>query len=88
MGYRIILAKDVVKTLDRLDRTTNERIKAKLRAIAEEPLDPRLSKTLKGIEGLRSSRVGGWRIIFTVDDETKAIYVLRISPRGQAYRDL
>jgi mRNA-degrading endonuclease RelE of RelBE toxin-antitoxin system len=30
--------------------------------------------------------VGGWRVIFTVDRETEAVFVLTIDTRGQVYK--
>jgi mRNA-degrading endonuclease RelE of RelBE toxin-antitoxin system len=31
-------------------------------------------------------RVGDWRVRFTFDDEQRVIVVLRVLPRGRAYR--
>lgn len=30
--------------------------------------------------------VGDWRILYTVDEEAQAVYVVAVRPRGQAYR--
>jgi len=54
--------------------------------LAEAPFDPHLSIPLKNSGGLRRSRVGGWRIIFTVDDGSKSIDVTTIERRGQVYQ--
>ncbi|MFN8525031.1 MAG: hypothetical protein U0821_18200 [Chloroflexota bacterium] len=32
-------------------------------------------------------RVGDWRVRFSVDDAARVVYVLRVLPRGRAYRD-
>jgi mRNA-degrading endonuclease RelE of RelBE toxin-antitoxin system len=32
-------------------------------------------------------RVGDWRVRFDRDDEAQAIVVLRVLPRGRAYRE-
>ena len=32
-------------------------------------------------------RVGDWRVRFTFDEEQRLIVVLRVLPRGRAYRD-
>ena len=52
----------------------------------EDPFDPRLSAPLTEREGLRKSRVGGWRILFTADRATKVMYVLTVDTRGQVYK--
>jgi mRNA-degrading endonuclease RelE of RelBE toxin-antitoxin system len=36
--------------------------------------------------GIRKSRIGGWRILFCVDREAKAIYILTVDTRGQVYK--
>ncbi len=88
MSYCISLADEAAKNLDRLDRTTERRIRAKIRELAENPYDPRISKQLANLEGLRSSRVGRWRILYTVNETSRRLYVSAIRSRGHAYRGL
>ena len=42
-------------------------------------------RRLTGQDSLRL-RVGEWRVIFAYDAENRAIIVLRVLPRGRAYR--
>jgi mRNA interferase RelE/StbE len=86
LNYRIDVAHEAEKVLDRLDRPTERRIRQRIVLLAEDPFDPRLSATLTEREGLRKSRVGGWRILFTVDRTTKVMYVLTVDTRGQVYK--
>lgn len=86
MSYRAALSHEAEKTLDRLDRSTYERIEKRILELQSSPLDLRISKQLKEADGLRSSRVGGWRILYTVAAETKTMYIVAIRPRGQAYK--
>ena len=86
MTYRIDVAHEAEKVLDRLDRQMEHRIRQRLLALAENPFDPRLSAELTERHGLRKSRVGGWRILFSVDREQKVVYVLTVATRGQVYR--
>lgn len=58
----------------------------RLYRIAEAPHDPRLSSPLTAKGGLRKSRVGGWRIIFSVQDEIEVVAVVTIDRRGQVYQ--
>jgi mRNA-degrading endonuclease RelE of RelBE toxin-antitoxin system len=37
-------------------------------------------------EGMRKSRVGAWRLLFTVNREAKRIYILTLDTRGQVYK--
>jgi mRNA interferase RelE/StbE len=84
--YQVSLAHEAEKVLDRLDAPTQRRIRHRLVQLAEDPSDPRLSAPLVDRAGVRKSRVGGWRILFTLDRETKVIYVLTVDTRGQVYK--
>ncbi|HXB67854.1 MAG TPA: type II toxin-antitoxin system RelE/ParE family toxin [Candidatus Acidoferrales bacterium] len=86
MNYRVSVGREAEKVLDRLDRPTEFRIRHRLVQLAEDPFDPRLSGPLAERAGVRKSRVGGWRILFTVDREAKLIYVLTVDTRGQVYK--
>jgi mRNA interferase RelE/StbE len=75
------------KTLARLDQTTRQRIDARVGELEANPYDPRLSKHLEGpFAGIRSSRVGDWRILYTVENQARTLYVIDVRPRGGAYR--
>jgi mRNA interferase RelE/StbE len=86
--YEISLSRRAEKDLDGLGRDTRERMLRRLDGIAEAPYDPRLSSPLKGKGELRKSRVGGWRIIFSADDQIRVVAVVTIEPRGQVYRNI
>jgi mRNA interferase RelE/StbE len=86
VSYRVILAREAEKILDRLDRPTERRLRARFVQLAEDPFDPRLSGVLTERAGVRKSRVGGWRILFTVDREAKVLTVVTVDTRGQVYR--
>lgn len=86
MNYRVSISHEAEKVLDRLDRPTEQRIRARLVRLAADPFDPRLSAPLTDRPGVRKSRVGGWRILFTADRDAKALYVATVDSRGQVYK--
>ena len=86
MNYQISLSNRAAKDLDRLPRGTQERILNRLDQLAEAPCDPRLSSRLTNQGGLRKSRVGGWRIIFSVNEGGGTVEVVTIERRGQVYQ--
>ena len=88
MSYRTEFSREALKRRDRLDEATYQRIERRLDELEANPYDPRISKLLKGLEGMRSSRVGAWRVVYTVQENAKTIYVVAIRPRGEAYRNL
>jgi mRNA interferase RelE/StbE len=82
---QVRLSNRAAKDLDRLNRGTQERILNRLDQLAEAPDDPRFSNLLTNRGGLRKSRVGGWRIIFSVNHDRKTVHVVTIERRGQVY---
>ena len=86
MNYRVSVSHEAEEVLDRLDRPTERRLRARLIQLADDPFDPRLSAPLTERAGVRKSRVGGWRILFTVDRDAKAINVATVDTRGQVYK--
>ncbi len=90
MTYAVEFSSDARKSFNRLDRVTKRRIAEEISRLASSPFDLRLSKQLKGEElaGLRSARVGGWRVCFTVGRAAAVLYVLSIERRGQVYKRL
>ncbi|MBI3895993.1 MAG: type II toxin-antitoxin system RelE/ParE family toxin [Acidobacteria bacterium] len=88
MSYRTEFSRQAMKRRDRLDQPTYQRIERRLDELEANPYDPRISKLLKGLEGMHSSRVGDWRIVYTIHEKAKTIYVVAIRPRGEAYRNI
>jgi mRNA interferase RelE/StbE len=85
LALTVQLAGSAAKYLSSLDRTTKQRIKDKLEAIAASPNDPRLSKPLTATTK-RCTRIGSYRVLFEIDEEI--LFVADIGPRGQIYRNL
>jgi mRNA interferase RelE/StbE len=79
--YRVSVSHEAEKVLDRLDRITERRLRARFAQLADDPFDPRLSAPLTERAGVRKSRVGGWRVPFAVDRDAMSIYIDR-HPRG------
>jgi mRNA interferase RelE/StbE len=88
VSYQAKLSGRAVKDLDALDDDTRRRMLARIAELAEAPYDPRHSAKLANQGGLRKSRVGGWRIIFGIDDKAKVVSVVTVERRGQVYKRL
>jgi mRNA interferase RelE/StbE len=71
------------KYLKSLDKPTQKRIAEKLKEVADDPYNPRLSYPLTSSDK-RSTRVGKYRILFQIDPAI--LLVSDIGPRGQVYR--
>jgi mRNA interferase RelE/StbE len=86
--FKIAIARRAEKELSVLDKWIVRRIRDRLKELALDPFSPRISKSLKMFEGLRSSRVGDWRIIYEVIEDRQVVEVKGIRPRSKVYNKL
>jgi mRNA interferase RelE/StbE len=84
--YRVSVSHEAEKVLDRLDRTTERRLRARFVQLGDDPFDSRISAPLTERPGVRKSRVGGWRVLFTVDRDEMVVTVATVDTRGQVYK--
>ena len=69
-----------------MDRAVAKRLRAKILALARNPLAPNNNvKKLTGIEGYRL-RVGDWRIIYALRHEVLTVVVVRVGHRREIYQ--
>jgi mRNA-degrading endonuclease RelE of RelBE toxin-antitoxin system len=86
--YRTVLSAKAIKILDRLDRKIAKRIQGRLEELAVDPSDPRLSNKLETIAGKRYSRVGDWRIVYGIAEDSDTIFVVTIQHRSRVYQEI
>jgi mRNA interferase RelE/StbE len=87
MTFDLRLAKQAATYVERLDGATQRRIISRLEQLAVDPFGA-YSKPLTNATGRRSSRVGDYRIIYSVDVDQRTVDVSAVAPRGRAYRDI
>ena len=84
--YELTFKRQAIKALRKMPSPPARRIRRELDELAENPDRRDLDvNALRGRRGFRL-RVGEMRVIFERDDDACIIDVLRIAPRGQAYR--
>ena len=83
--WRYALTSRATRDVRQLDPPTRRRILEALDRLAEDPYQGDLRK-VEGSHDEWRLRVGDWRIRFERDAATNTIYVLRVLPRGRAYR--
>lgn len=81
MTDEVRLSRNAEHTVRRRNRADQTRSIRRLEQIAAEPRGP-ASTPLTNAGGLRSARVGAWRIIFTSNDDAQVIGVDDMGPRG------
>jgi mRNA interferase RelE/StbE len=84
MTYEVRWSRNAVKDLRRLDKLTTRRIVEAVDTFAATGRGDVKKLTNEG--GEYRLRVGDWRVRFTVDHEVKVLSVLRVLPRGEAYK--
>ena len=83
MTYRVVVSRKFDRRFSDLDREVQDRIVEKLKALQE---NPGLGKPLKGkLRGLRSLRVGKYRIIYQVDEDSRVVRIITVGRREAIY---
>jgi mRNA interferase RelE/StbE len=84
VSLRVEWTKRALRELARLDRATQDRIIAAVDELAGSQRGE--VRRIKGTsEEVFRLRVGDWRVIFTYESEA-TVLVLRVRPRGDAYK--
>lgn len=84
--YAVEYTKEARKALRSLPRNLAAQIVRKIEHLAADPYAP--NANIKRLSGERAYRlrVGDWRVIYEIQDEALLVSVVRVSPRGGAYR--
>lgn len=86
LTWTVQVAPSAVRSLGRLPPRVAGAVVEFVTAVL--PANPeRMSKPLRHeLEGLRSARRGDYRVLFSLDESTRALLVVRIAHRADAYR--
>lgn len=85
MPYSIVFRNSAKKDLKKIDRSAQDRILDAIEAIAGDPRG--LSDgPLTGRAGQWKLRVGGYRVIFSIEDDVLIIDVIHVRKRGDVYK--
>ena len=82
--YAVTLADSVRKELRNLPSQVVKRLQPKIRELGSNPRPPACKK-LQGYKNCWRVRVGDYRIVYTVDDESKVVDVTRVAHRKDVY---
>lgn len=82
--YEIEFRPSALRTLEKLDRQTSERIRKALVLLALDPRPP-ASVPLKARDG-RRLRIGDYRVIYAIEDRRLVILVISSGHRRDVYR--
>jgi mRNA interferase RelE/StbE len=82
--YTLLVKPSARKELDALNEKLIARLVPKLEALSTNPRPSGCTK-LRGFRDLWRIRVGDYRAIYAIDDETKRVEVMRIAHRREVY---
>ncbi|MFB3924215.1 MAG: type II toxin-antitoxin system RelE/ParE family toxin [Terriglobia bacterium] len=85
MPYLVYLRPRVVRDLKSLPEEVKERVEQSVGRLSENPR-PHGSKKLAGFENEWRLRVGDYRVLYLINDESKQVVVARVAHRREAYR--
>ena len=84
MSWKIEYNKEAVRNLDKISNSKKNKIFKEIEALKE---NPDLGKQLVGpLKGLRSLRIGNYRVIYKKDLQIITIIILAIGHRKNIYR--
>ena len=89
MTWQIRLSSTAAKYYNRLTPQTRQRVKKELEALSdlENPLEHQSIKRLTGdLRGFCCLRIGKYRIVFAIIEDSRTIAVVNIAPRGNVYK--
>jgi mRNA interferase RelE/StbE len=84
MTRRIVWQPSAIKDLQKLDAKMRERVVVAVERLAEADFGD--VRRLSGFDDEWRLRVGKWRVRFTYRFDPPSIHILRVLPRGEAYR--
>ena len=84
--YEIEYQQQAIKVLLKMPRNTARLIREKIEHLALSPYAANNNvKRMEGVGGYRL-RVGDWRVLYEIIDDRLVIVVVKIKPRGDAYK--
>jgi len=85
--YKIELSRNAAKFYQKADNVTTKRLNLAFSKLSEDPFQNfNIKKLSRELEGSFRLRLGHMRIIYSVDDNKKAVYIEVIGFRGDVYK--
>lgn len=87
MNYAIKFHKNAIKAIQKLDKSTRNRILDQISILSENPRSPELNtKKMQGTKNQFRLRVGSYRIVYSILNDELIIIIIRVGSRGDIYK--
>ena len=83
--YEVYIERAAENDLKRLPTATFHRIIPQIRALAENPR-PSGCRKITGSKNDWRIRVGDYRVLYVIDEKTRAVRIMRVRHRREVYR--
>ncbi|HET6577631.1 MAG TPA: type II toxin-antitoxin system RelE/ParE family toxin [Gemmatimonadales bacterium] len=83
-SYSLLIKPSAVKELEALPLKDRRKIVGRIQGLASEPR-PHGSEKLSSLEQYRV-RQGDYRVVYSVDDDTRTVLVVKVGHRRDVYR--
>ncbi|MGH9432553.1 MAG: type II toxin-antitoxin system RelE family toxin [Terriglobia bacterium] len=83
-NYSVEVKPPARKELEALPDNVLARVIRKIDSLGDAPR-PAGCKKLKGYEDHWRIRIGDWRVVYVIDDETKLVSITRVAHRREVY---
>ena len=83
--YTVEISRRAIKSIAALPRQDEQRVRAAIRLLADEPRPPSCV-ALTGEQSVYRVRVGDYRIVYKVIDARLVILIIRVGHRRDVYR--
>ena len=87
MSYRVELSRQAKKAFLALPKRERRLAGRRLQALEETPHPPGTRALAQKLKGYYRLRVGGYRILYAVDEAAQLVRVMHIGPRHSVYDD-
>jgi mRNA interferase RelE/StbE len=87
MGYELRIDPRAEHDLRRLDRDAATRVASALRRLSSEAESARHYALTGPLRGLYRIRAGDYRALYQLDHDARAVIVLEVGHRSEAYRE-
>lgn len=85
MNYTLEISNAARREFRRLSIAVQERLRAVIDSLADEPRPPGVRKLTHPPDTYRV-RVGSYRIVYEIDDSARLVRVIAVGPRHSVYR--
>jgi mRNA interferase RelE/StbE len=85
--WEIILTKPAEKVYDKANKEIRRRLDKCFKKLEKNPLYGNNIKPLTGeLKGLLRCRMGDWRVIYRLFEQSNTVEIIALLPRGNAYK--